>query len=319
MQDTPVPLPWPHCLRNGVGRERDRGLCLKVAGERNATVSTYMTVGEVADLAGVTVRSIQYYDQQGILSPSAKGRQNQRLYTPADIERLQCILVLKYAGLSLAQIKEWLGGHRSLDCSSARDLFVEALHETENAFSSLLKRYATLQSLAEQVGQDASRPCPDWRVLASSIERLQEEGEYFWRLSCIYGEDGGASEDDAYAKDRMVAEWHGLIAEAINNMREEVPIESERSQALAERFLRLRAEDASLPSGQGFLLLENPPRAAVPDRASFDGMRQSVSAYLAHLAAHYARDHGADNVPPDASIPDTLTLACANGCPNAGP
>lgn len=282
-------------------------------------MSIYMTVGEVADLVGVTVRSIQYYDQQGILSPSAKGRQNQRLYTPADIERLQCILVLKYAGLSLAQIKEWLGGHRPLDGASTRDLFAEALRETENAFSSLLKRYATLQSLAELVGQNAPHTSPDWHTLASSIERLQGEGNYFWRLSCIYGEDGGTSEGDACGKDRMVAEWHGLIAEAINNMRDEVPINSERSRALAERFLRLQAEDASLPGDQGFLLLENPPRTPTPDRASFDGMRQSVGAYLARLADHYARDRCGESVPVDAPVPNAFGPAHADGPSTAGP
>ena len=45
----------------------------------------YLTIGELARRVGVTVRTIQYYDQQGLLSPSAKGPQNQRLYTKLDI------------------------------------------------------------------------------------------------------------------------------------------------------------------------------------------------------------------------------------------
>ena len=45
------------------------------------TDQRYLTVGELARRVGVTVRTIQYYDQQGLLSPSAKGPQNQRLYT----------------------------------------------------------------------------------------------------------------------------------------------------------------------------------------------------------------------------------------------
>lgn len=247
-----------------------------------------MTVGEVADLAGVTVRSIQYYDQQGILSPSAKGRQNQRLYTPADIERLHCILTLKYAGLSLAQIKECLGAGRPLDCGQARQLFLDALRETEDAFSSLLKRYATLRSLAEAVGQNDAEGSPNWGSLAGSIERLQGEGKYFWRLSCIYDEDEGGPEGDAFNKDRVVTEWHGLIAEAINNMREDEPLDSERSRTLALRFMRLRAEDARRPGGQSFLLLENAPVSHHPGGALFDGMRQEVNAYLARLVAYYA-------------------------------
>ena len=119
---------------------------------------TYMTVGEVADLVGVTVRSIQYYDQQGILSPSAKGPQNQRFYTPQDVERLYCILSLKYAGLSLAQIRECLKDGAQVTRGQAYGLFTSALRETEAAFSSLLSRYATLRSLAEAVQPEDAVP-----------------------------------------------------------------------------------------------------------------------------------------------------------------
>lgn len=248
-----------------------------------------MTVGEVADLAGVTVRSIQYYDQQGILSPSAKGRQNQRLYTPADIERLQCILVLKYAGLSLAQIKDLLGTGAPLDRDQARRIFLGALKETESAFSSLLKRYATLRSLTELVDQGPEDGNLDWGALASSIERFQGEGEYFWRLSCIYSEDAASPEEDAAArKGRMVTEWHGLIAEAIENMLAHEPIDSERSESLARRFMRFKAEDARRSGGQSFLLLDNAPTSHCSGDASFDGMRQSVSDYLTQLVNHYS-------------------------------
>ena len=47
-----------------------------------------MTVGELARRVGVTVRTIQYYDQKGLLHPSSKSEQNQRLYSRDDEERL---------------------------------------------------------------------------------------------------------------------------------------------------------------------------------------------------------------------------------------
>lgn len=55
-----------------------------------------MTVGELASRVGVTVRTIQYYDQRGLLHPTCKGEQNLRLYSPADEERLNRIITLKY-------------------------------------------------------------------------------------------------------------------------------------------------------------------------------------------------------------------------------
>ena len=68
------------------------------------TDQNYLTIGELARRVGVTVRTIQYYDQQGLLSPSAKGPQNQRLYTDDNVKALYRILTLKYLGLSLALI-----------------------------------------------------------------------------------------------------------------------------------------------------------------------------------------------------------------------
>ena len=65
------------------------------------TDQNYLTIGELARRVGVTVRTIQYYDQQGLLSPSAKGPQNQRLYTDDNVKDLYRILTLKYLGLSL--------------------------------------------------------------------------------------------------------------------------------------------------------------------------------------------------------------------------
>ena len=62
-----------------------------------------MTVGELARRVGVTVRTIQYYDQKGLLHPSSKSEQNQRLYSAEDEERLYRILTLKFLGFSLTR------------------------------------------------------------------------------------------------------------------------------------------------------------------------------------------------------------------------
>ena len=48
----------------------------------------YMTVGEVAKKMGVTVRTLQYYDREGLFSPSAISEGGRRLYTDKDIIKL---------------------------------------------------------------------------------------------------------------------------------------------------------------------------------------------------------------------------------------
>ena len=48
----------------------------------------FMTVGEVAKKMGVTVRTLQYYDKERLLSPSAESDGGRRLYTDKDLVML---------------------------------------------------------------------------------------------------------------------------------------------------------------------------------------------------------------------------------------
>src|SRR3954469_17616251 len=54
-----------------------------------------MNVGEVAELAGVTVRTLHHYDRIGLLSPSERTAAGYRQYTPADLDRLAQDLVYR--------------------------------------------------------------------------------------------------------------------------------------------------------------------------------------------------------------------------------
>ena len=57
-------------------------------------------------MAGVTLRTIRYYDKQNILKPSLVTAAGARFYTDEDFARLQQILLLKYLGFSLDDIRE---------------------------------------------------------------------------------------------------------------------------------------------------------------------------------------------------------------------
>ena len=57
------------------------------------------STGELAKAAEVSVRTVQYYDQRGILTPSEVTEGGRRIYHESDLERLQVILFLKRFGL----------------------------------------------------------------------------------------------------------------------------------------------------------------------------------------------------------------------------
>ena len=66
------------------------------------------TTGEVAKLCGVTVRTVQFYDQRGILIPSALTEGGRRLYSGDDLKRMKIICFLRETGLSLDTISQLL-------------------------------------------------------------------------------------------------------------------------------------------------------------------------------------------------------------------
>ena len=66
------------------------------------------TTGEIAKLAGVTVRTVQYYDSRGILMPSDFSEGGRRLYTEDDLKKLQVICFLRDLGIPINSISEIL-------------------------------------------------------------------------------------------------------------------------------------------------------------------------------------------------------------------
>lgn len=65
----------------------------------------YYTSGEFAKMAHISVRTIRFYDQKGLLKPSFVNESGARFYSESDFVKLQQILLLKYLGFSLDDIK----------------------------------------------------------------------------------------------------------------------------------------------------------------------------------------------------------------------
>ena len=62
------------------------------------------TTGEIAKLCNVSVRTVQYYDDRGILIPSELSEGGRRLYTDDDLKRMHIICFLREIGLPINSI-----------------------------------------------------------------------------------------------------------------------------------------------------------------------------------------------------------------------
>jgi DNA-binding transcriptional MerR regulator len=103
-------------------------------------------VGELAKLAGLTVRTLRYYDQIGLYSPSGHSESGHRLYTESDLTRLQQVQSLKQLGLSLDAIRSVLSGD-SISLVEILSLQIARLKETISVQQKLVSELEHVSSL----------------------------------------------------------------------------------------------------------------------------------------------------------------------------
>ncbi|KQX63680.1 MerR family transcriptional regulator [Angustibacter sp. Root456] len=114
------------------------------------TTATGYTVGAVARLAGVTVRTLHHYDEVGLVRPSGRTDAGYRLYEAADLERLRDVLSYRELGFTLEQIAQILDDPRGDTVSHLREQHrlvqqrIDRLHDVLSHLEKLME--------AEQMG-----------------------------------------------------------------------------------------------------------------------------------------------------------------------
>ncbi len=72
------------------------------------------TIGDLSQMSGISVRRIRFYSDKGLLPPATRTFSNYRVYSDADVARLDLIRTLREAGIGLAAIRKILSRHLSL-------------------------------------------------------------------------------------------------------------------------------------------------------------------------------------------------------------
>ncbi|GED31131.1 MerR family transcriptional regulator [Brevibacillus centrosporus] len=136
-------------------------------------------VGDLASLTGLTVRTLRYYDQIGLFSPSEHSDSGHRMYNEADIQRLQKILSLKDLGLSLEEIKRVLEG-QTYSSSEIVSIQIERVRKQIKIQQKLL---AELERVAEKMNQQEPLSIDAFLSLLESMKQSQEKYVIAHRLN----------------------------------------------------------------------------------------------------------------------------------------
>jgi DNA-binding transcriptional MerR regulator len=142
-------------------------------------------VKEVAEWAGVSVRTLHHYDQIGLLKPESVTPAGYRLYTDADLERLQQILFLKEIVFTLREIKNILDNpnfDRKRALQSHKELLMEKKKRLEEIITTVDK---TILSLEGEVQMDIKEMFEGFDM--TEIEKHKEK--YADEARQLYGKE----------------------------------------------------------------------------------------------------------------------------------
>src|SRR3954466_4093393 len=107
-------------------------------------------VGDLARATGLTVRTLHYYDEIGLLSPTRRTSGGHRAYTADDVRRLYRICALRQLGFPLAGVQGALNGEQ-WDLEGA---LVEQLHTLATRLSSEQRLHNRLANLVQALQTD---------------------------------------------------------------------------------------------------------------------------------------------------------------------
>ncbi|GAB48896.1 MerR family transcriptional regulator [Mobilicoccus pelagius] len=106
-------------------------------------------IGEVAARIGLSLRSIRYYEETGLITPSARTSGGFRMYSEVDVQRLLTIMQMKPLGFTLERMREILA---DLDVLRDPDGTDEARREAHSRLDDLnSEMHAALVDLAQQL------------------------------------------------------------------------------------------------------------------------------------------------------------------------
>ncbi|WP_116112572.1 MerR family transcriptional regulator [Austwickia chelonae] len=90
-----------------------------------------LQIGDVAELTGLSLRSIRHYEDLGLVTPAGRTAGGFRIYDAEGVERLRLVMSLKLVGLSLEQIRPIVDACRAIETGQGTDRDAELVQNGE--------------------------------------------------------------------------------------------------------------------------------------------------------------------------------------------
>ena len=199
----------------------------------------FMTVGEVAKKMGVTVRTLQYYDKEGLLSPSAESEGGRRLYTDKDLITLHQIISLKSLGFSLDDIKE-----RLISLETPADVANALTEQADDIRQKIEQLQASLSAIEQLKAEVLQMQTVNFKKYADIIVNLQMKNDSYYLIKRFDDDtlDHIRSQFDKESGLDFMDRFNRLSDEIVQLQKENVPPESEKCQQVVKEYWGLIME-----------------------------------------------------------------------------
>ena len=199
----------------------------------------FMTVGEAAKKMGVTVRTLQYYDKEGLLSPSAESEGGRRLYTDKDLITLHQILSLKSLGFSLDDIKE-----RLTSLETPADVANALTEQADDIRRKIEQLQASLSAIEQLKAEVLQMQTVNFKKYADIIVNLQMKNDSYYLIKRFDDDtlDHIRSQFDKESGLDFMDRFNRLSDEIVQLQKENVPPESEKCQQVVKEYWGLIME-----------------------------------------------------------------------------
>lgn len=116
----------------------------------------YYPIGNLAKMAGLTTRTIRYYEERGLLNSIKRIEGGRRAYTNEDLRRLKFIKRLKLLGLTLAEMEElaeiyWINRTNKRVLPKLLELLDHHCEETDKRIKGLIKLKEEINEYTERI------------------------------------------------------------------------------------------------------------------------------------------------------------------------
>ena len=133
-----------------------------------------LTIGKVAERAGVNIDTLRYYERQAVIPPPERNGSNYRVYSPDTVPRVRFVKRAQELGFTLAEIKELLDLRVSVEarCADVRYQALAKIEDLNGKIRSLQAMRRVLTKLAgECSGEGPVSECPILESLGSKQAR----------------------------------------------------------------------------------------------------------------------------------------------------